>query len=143
MKITTLNKVESATKYITNKRVNFEINPLDVGIAKIQHNLQKNLERLIPEHGDFAPVVENYISKDPDIDISEIKVMCRFLNVNAPKKNKRNMELYVTDKARINTYRFVMAQGDKKDMLNVINSKQFFDVCKSVVMCVDEVMSQG
>ena len=143
MKVTTLNKVDIATKYIKNKKVGFEINPLDVGIARIQFNLQKNLERLIPEHGDFSPIVEKFISKDPDIDISEIKVMCRFLNVDAPKKNLRNIELYITDKAGINTYRFIVAQGEKKDMLDAINNKHFFEVCKSVALCVDEIMSKG
>ena len=65
-------------------------------------------------------------------------VACKFLNKDVPKKTQRALEINVTDKNGINTFNYVIANGSKSDILNAINQKEFFKVCKSVVMNVDE-----
>ena len=133
-----LNSIKSAVKNIQNKKVGFEVNPLDIGIAEIQMNLIKRLEREIPEHGDFATIVEKFESKNPMLDISNIEVVCKFLNKDVPKKTQRSLEINITDKSGVNTFNYVIANGDKAEILNTINQKDFFRICKSVAMNVNE-----
>ena len=133
-----LNSIKSAVKNIQNKKVGFEVNPLDIGLAEIQMNLIKRLEREIPEHGDFATVVEKFELKNPMLDISNIEVVCKFLNKDVPKKTQRTLEINVTDKSGINTFNYVIANGDKSEILNAVHQKDFFRICKSVAMNVDE-----
>lgn len=138
MKIINLNSIESAVKHIRSKKVGFELNPLDMNIAKMQFNLQKRAIREIPEHGDFAPLVEKYTSKDPTLNISQVEVVCQFLNKDVPKKTQRSLEINVTDKSGINSYNYVLAQGDKNEIINAINKNDFLELCKSVTLSVDE-----
>ena len=142
MKVTTLNKIDSAMTYIQSKKVKFELNPLDVGIAEIQFKLKSTLEKLVPENGDFSQITEKFISKSPDLNISEIKVLCSYIKDNSPKKNKRNIELHITDKAGLNTYRFILAQGDKKDIIETVNNKKFFETCKKTALYINKNMNK-
>ena len=53
----------NANKFIAeakDKVTSFELDPLDINLAKIQSNMTKRLEREMAEYGDFAPVVERY-----------------------------------------------------------------------------------
>lgn len=116
----------------------FEANPLDVNLAKIQFSLAKRLEREIPEHGDFAKVVERYISKDPTLNISTIEVLCRKSNIESKKDMLRTLELNITDKAGINTYSCELINGDKNEILKAVNEKSFFETCKALVLEVEK-----
>lgn len=138
MKLINLNTIESAAKYIKTKKVGFELNPLDMNIAKMQFDLQKRAIREIPEHGDFAPVIEKYLSKDPTLNISQIEIFCKFLNKDVPKKTQRTLEINVADKSGLNTYNYVLATGDKNEIIEALNKNNFLEICKSVALSVDE-----
>ena len=88
---------------MSDKKISFEVNPLDVNLAKIQYSLISRCEREVPENGDFAPVVEEYESKDPTKDLSNVKICCEFNRKNPGIKNSsRNLTLtfYNRDKSK-------------------------------------------
>lgn len=118
---------------------NFEVNPLDVNLAKIQFNLTKRLELEIPPHGDFAQVVESYISKDPTLKISAIEVICKKSNIDSPKQKLRTLQLKVTDKTK-NSYIYEIASGEKKDILEAINNTTFFETCKTLILDINNCL---
>lgn len=132
MKSIKLNKLNNFANNLKPYKNSFEVNPLDVNIAKIQFNLINRLEREIPEFGDFASVVENYESKDPTLNISTVKVLCKKFNDKI-----RSLELHVQDRARINEYNYIITQGEKAEILKAVNDKNFFEECKSVVLKID------
>lgn len=116
----------------------FEVNPLDVNLAKIQFNLTKRLEREIPEHGDFAQIVERYISKDPTLNISTIEVLCKKSNIESKKDMLRTLVLNISDKANINTYSCELLNGEKSEIIKAVNDKNFFETCKAIVLEVEK-----
>ncbi len=133
MKTIQLNKFTNFVSQIKNQKTAFEVEPLDVNLAKMQFNLTKRLEREIPDFGDFAPVVEAYESKDPTLNISTVKLLCKKLD------NKlRSLELYVQDRARVNEYNYVIAQGEKDEILSSVNKNSFFEICKNVINNINE-----
>ena len=53
----------------------FELNPLDVNIAKMQHQLLERIKKV--ESNDlllFEPIVENYVSQNPLREYGEISI---------------------------------------------------------------------
>ena len=54
--------IKTIAENMKKKVQSFELNPLDISIAQMQMNLQKRLPLEVPEHGDFAPVVEKFVS---------------------------------------------------------------------------------
>lgn len=132
MKMIKLDKLNNFANNLKPYKNSFEVNPLDVNLAKIQFNLTKRLEREIPEFGDFAPVVENYESKDPTLNISTVKVLCKKFSDKV-----RSLELYVQDRARVNEYNYIISQGEKDQILKAVNGNNFFEECKSVVLKID------
>jgi len=132
-------KVDKVKQIITKTaKPGFEVNPLDVNLAKIQFNLTKRLEREIPEHGDFAQVVERYISKDPTLNISTIEVLCKKSNIESKKDMLRTLVLNISDKASINTYSCELINGEKTEIIKAVNSKDFFETCKAIVLEVEK-----
>ena len=133
MKTIQLNKLTNFVSQVRNQKAAFEVEPLDVNLAKMQFNLTKRLEREIPDFGDFAPVAEAYESKDPALNISTVKILCKKLD------NKlRSLELYVQDRARVNEYNYVIAQGEKDEILSSVNKNSFFEICKNVINNINE-----
>ncbi len=133
-----LNLIEGFVKKFKSRDVKFEVEPLDVNLAKLQFNLTKRVEREVYEHGDFAPLVEKFESKDPTLDISTIKVVIRKSDNDSPKKKLRVIELHVNDKAGLNDYVYTLKEGEKKDIVEAVNKRAFFFTCKSVAMSVSE-----
>ena len=133
MKTIQLNKFTNFVSQIKNQKTAFEVEPLDVNLAKMQFNLTKRLEREIPDFGDFAPVVEAYESKDPTLNISTVKLLCKKFD-----DKLRSLELYVQDRARVNEYNYIIAQGEKKEILSSVNENSFFEVCKNVINHINE-----
>ena len=117
-----------------NKKSSFEVNPLDVNIAKIQHSLINRLEREMPEDGDFAPVVERYISKDPTWDLSMVKVSCRHVkeNGNSASKKQRCVEASCSNRAGTCEISKILATGNKKQIIDYVKDVQFFEQCKDL-----------
>ena len=135
-----MNQIEGMSRTIKNKKTSFEVNPLDINLAKIQMKFQKEFERIIPEHGDFTPIIERYISKDPTLNISEIELLCKKSNQESPKQKLRTLEINVSDRAGLNKYNYVIVQGEKKDIIEAVLNNKFLETCKSVVLSVNEVL---
>ena len=115
----------------------FELDPLDINLAKIQHNMTKRLEREMPEYGDFAPVVEKYESKNPEMSISTVKITCEHDKKSISKK-LRKIGLYVTDKTRLNEYQCTLKKGYKSDLMEYVNDEEFFNSAKKVVQLIND-----
>lgn len=116
-----------------NKKADFEVNPLDVNIAKMQYNLLSRLEREMPENGDFAPVIEQYFSKDPTLNLSEIKVTCSNVKDKSAKNTTRALEVLCSDKSGSKEIKKLLAKGSKKDILEYLNTTDFFAAIKNTV----------
>ncbi|MBQ9245785.1 hypothetical protein IJ182_05920 [bacterium] len=117
---------------MNNKKSSFEVNPLDVNIAKIQYSLINRLEREMPENGDFAPVVERYQSKDPTLDLSTVKVACRHVKSSEKSNNQRCIEASCKNKAETHEISKILAVGTKKQIIDYVKDTQFFEKCKEL-----------
>ena len=101
---------------------NFEINPLDINIAKIQFNLINKIKN----DDIISDIVEVFESKDPRLDLSEIKVICtkdfilkaEFLYKNISAKS-------------VNLF-----SGTKEQLLTYLSGKDFFDTCKNCAKAI-------
>lgn len=130
----------NANKFIAeakDKVTSFELDPLDINLAKIQSNMTKRLEREMAEYGDFAPVVERYESKNPEMNISTVKISCEHDPKSVTKK-LRKLNLSVTDKARINEYQCTLKKGYKSDLLEYVNDEEFFSSAKKIVQLIND-----
>lgn len=114
------------------QKANFEINPLDVNIVRMQHSLLKRLELEMPENGDFAPVYEEYQSKSPILNLSEVRVTCKYVKDDSPKKDTRALEITCKDKGDKNERTKTLVQGTKKDIMEYLNSTNYFNTCKKL-----------
>ena len=114
------------------KKLDFEANPLDVNIIKLQLALLKRAEREIPENGDFAPVVEKYESKDPTLDLSDVKVTCKYLKDDSPKKDKRALEVSCINKAKTEERTKILTKGTKAEILKYLDDVEFLSGCKKL-----------
>ncbi len=130
----------NANKFIAEAKeqiTSFELDPLDINLAKIQSNMTKRLEREMAEYGDFAPVVEKYESKNPEMNISTIKISCEHDPKSVSKKLRR-INLSVMDKARINEYQCTLKKGYKSELLEYVNDEDFFGSAKKVVQLIND-----
>jgi hypothetical protein len=130
-----MNKVNSNNIQRLNKipqnKIKFNINPLDINLAKIQHNLLSRCGLEVPENGDFAPVTETFKSLDPTIDLSEIKVICKYNKLDSDIKN--TCRILCANISRIDkTEQYLeLFKGTKKELLEYLNKKDFFAVIKN------------
>lgn len=114
-----------------NDKPDFEVNPLDINIARIQMDLLSRLEREVPENGDFAPVYEEYQSKSPILDLGSLKVVCKYVKDDSPKKETRSLEAIRTEKGNNKESSIVLKKGTKQEILEYLhNNVQYFNTCK-------------
>ena len=102
-------------------KVAFEINPLDINLAKLQFELLKLAEGSAV--GEFSQVFE---SKDPTIKFLKIDVKCKLgQNVNL------TAEFYskIGEKKEL-----VLFSGSNEQFLEYLNSKEFFNICKTTAL---------
>lgn len=114
-----------------NNNIGFEINPLDINLAKIQMNLAKRCEREVPENGDFAPVFESFKNQDPTINLSEIIITCKHNKNNPGTKNINRILLAKIAKKDNGIKNMQLFDGTKKELLEYLNTQEFFKTCKS------------
>lgn len=116
---------------IMNKKNNtFEVNPLDVNLAKIQMNLSSRCEREVPENGDFSPIIEIFRSSDPTRDLSEIKVICNFDKKNPGVKNTNRLLSTQIEKKDGSKKEIELFKGTKNELLDYLKTTEFFKICK-------------
>ena len=132
--------IKTIAENMKKKVQSFELNPLDISIAQMQMNLQKRLPLEVPEHGDFAPVVEKFVSKDPTMNISSVKIVCKKSDKEAPKQKLRTLEISIESKTGADVYKCVIADGDKKSITDIVKEKDFFTLCKTIALDVDNLI---
>ena len=125
------------TKMINGKKTSFEVNPLDINLAKIQMNLISRAEREIPKDGDFAPIYEEFCSKDPTLDLSTIKVVCRHQKGSEKKNNIRYIEAISKNRAMTKEKSKVLCKGTKEDILKYLKDTDIFEECKKLAKHFD------
>lgn len=117
----------------------FDIDPLDLALAQIQFNLLTKLEREVPEEGDFSMVIEKYDSEDPTLKVGNLKIVCKH-NAKSSSNNSRSLEIIVADKKGKDNYRYTLGEGNKSEILGLVQSKSFVWTSKSVVNNVDKMI---
>ena len=113
----------------------FKIDPLDINIAKIQFNLQKRLPAEISEADNYSTIIEKYVSKDPTLNIKSIEIKCNKSDV----KNSNTLEIIILNKNK-NEYKCIIAKGDKKNINSIIKEKDFFRLCKTIALYVNNLV---
>jgi hypothetical protein len=119
---------------MSQNNIKFEINPLDINIAKIQHNLILRCPLEISDNNEFTQIEETYKSLDPTLDLSEIKVICEYnKNDSTAQKNKCILYLTISKKGK-NDLSLELFNGTKQELMEYLNRKDFFAVIKSNVL---------
>ena len=109
--------------------LSFQVNPLDINIAKIQFNLIKKFEATNVEF----PVKEEFESKDPTLNISNVIVTCEKIS-----ENNINLDMTVWDKNKEKEYKYTYKSGTQEQIDEAIKDKTFFMACKELVLKIDE-----
>lgn len=128
--------VQTIKEEIKTSKPVFEVEPLDVNIAKIQFELTKRLEREMPEYGDFAPVIEKYENKGTYYKFSEIGVKCSHAVEDASKK-LRSLDLIIKSRESGQEYVCNLIKGTKEEILAFLNPqscKKYFEICKNIAL---------
>lgn len=111
----------------------FEVEPLDINIAKIQFELNKRLELEMPEYGEFLPIIEKYDYKGSYYNFSELCVKCSQVT-DVATEDMRTLDLIIKDKKNTNEYICNIAKGNKKEIISALNNRNFLKVCKKVAL---------
>lgn len=110
----------------------FDVEPLDVNIAKIQFNLLKRLPVEVSELGNFLPVFEIYKNEGSYYRFSELKVVCGSTSDNATE-SIRFLAFIVKNRLTSDEYYCWLAEGNKSEIIAFVTEKQFFHICKAIV----------
>lgn len=111
-----------------NMDISFCINPLDVNLAKMQFNILKRYENEVLSVGNFSPLIEEYLSKDPTLDVSLIKVICRYST-----ENIRVLELLIDNKTQIKKANYILCEGTKEDIFCYLQKTDFVIDIKKLI----------
>ncbi|MBR5303905.1 MAG: hypothetical protein IKU37_03660 [Candidatus Gastranaerophilales bacterium] len=125
-----INFIPQGQIFMGNRKVSFEVNPLDINLAKIQMNLSERCEREVPENGDFATILERFKSLDPTIDLSEIIISCKYDKNNPGIKNVNRILSAKIFKQNGQIKDVQLFNGTKKELLEYLNTYEFFEICK-------------
>jgi hypothetical protein len=98
--------------------MNFEINPLDINIAKIQFNLINKLNN----SNENSYIIETFENKDPRLDLAIIKIICTNNTVLKAEFSYKNNE----------SHNIELFNGSKEKLLEYLQGKAFFDTCKNI-----------
>lgn len=113
-----------------NNYIEFDIDPLDINLAKIQFNFKSRCEKEIVDNKEFPPIYEKYESKDPSLDLAEINVICKY------SKDIINLDILVTNKTKTHQYEYTLVSGTKHDILKYLDSTLFFTNTKNFINLV-------
>jgi len=96
----------------------FEIEPLDVELAKLTFEMTKRLPEELPQKGTFEPIVEQYLpNKGWYMNLGLIEMTCCCLD----ESDERLLFITFWDKEQQSSYRYLLQQGTTQDMLDCIN----------------------
>ncbi len=122
------------------QNMKFEIDPLDINLVKIQQEFQKKVEQ-IPNYGNFTPLIGLYESKDPTRNISKIIITCK--NLEDETNKLRTLELRINNKQNLDETIFTLAKGNKQEIIDIINDKKFFEICKSLIIKTENTLENN
>lgn len=122
------------------QNMKFEIDPLDINLVKIQQEFQKKVDQ-IPNYGNFAPLIGLYESKDPTRNISTIIITCK--NLEDETNKLRTLELRINNKQNLDETIFTLAKGNKQEIIDIINDKKFFEICKSLIIKTENTLENN
>ena len=122
------------------QNMKFEIDPLDINLVKIQQEFQKKVEQ-IPNYGNFTPLIGLCESKDPTRNISKIIITCK--NLEDETNKLRTLELRINNKQNLDETIFTLAKGNKQEIIDIINDKKFFEICKSLIIKTENTLENN
>ena len=122
------------------QNMKFGIDPLDINLVKIQQEFQKKVEQ-IPNYGNFTPLIGLYESKDPTRNISKIIITCK--NLEDETNKLRTLELRINNKQNLDETIFTLAKGNKQEIIDIINDKKFFEICKSLIIKTENTLENN
>ena len=104
-----------------DKEIDFDVDPLDIRLAKIQYQLIKkiNLNNIITE------MFEN---QNPMLNLSLIEIVY----------NSQKLEIIVHNKTKTNKYKHTLISGSKVEIVEYLNSKKFFINCKNFIQSISQ-----
>lgn len=112
--------------------LSFEIEPLDINIAKIQFELIKFFDSKDQKY----PISKMYENKDSTLKISELNVLCY---KNNEKSDKLNLDVEVWDVKKEKKYIYTLKSGTRQDIADYVKEKVFLFAIKELVLKIDEV----
>lgn len=107
--------------------LSFEVEPLDINIAKVQFNMIKNLNT---DNINF-PISESFENHDPTLKISEVKVVCK-------KEENYILDVEVSDSKKDKKYFYTLKSGTKEEITEYLNNKIFLFGIKELVLEINE-----
>ena len=110
--------------------LSFEVDPLDINIAKVQFNLIKTFSSDNLE----LPVSEKFENNDPTLKISEVNVCC---NEDKSAENNLILDAEVIDKTE-KKYVYTLKTGNKSDIAAYLDNKEFLFAIKELVLTINK-----
>lgn len=102
-----------------DKDIDFDVDPLDMGLAKIQYQLIKKINL-------NNTITETFENQNPMLEISWIEIVY----------NSQKLEIIVHNKAKTNQYKHTLISGSKPEIVEYLNSKKFFINCKNFIYSI-------
>lgn len=109
--------------------LDFQVEPLDINIAKMQFNMVQNFAS---DNINF-PLSERFENHDPTLKISEVSVECK-------KEEKDNfiLEVEVSDSKKDKKYFYTLKSGNKQEISDFLNDRNFLFSIKELVLTINE-----
>ena len=111
----------------------FEVNPLDVNLAKMQHALLERVPKELFLNKQTNSVEEKYESHSPQIEVSTIMVDC----LRSGNDTSYSLWLTVYDKERRRKHEQRLASGSDLQIKTYLESSDFVPTCKGYVLYYD------
>lgn len=115
-------------KKVEEAPLDFEINPLDINLAQIQLNFINKIKNITQESFDLS---EAYVSKNPLLNVSEIKIY------TIKDGGNFSLKLVVTDKLKTKAFIYNILTDTKENIIDFICSKDFVRINKNVIKEID------
>ena len=111
----------------------FEVNPLDVNLAKMQHALFERVPKELFLNKQANSVEEKYESHSPQLEVSTIMVDCSC----SGNDTSYNLWLTVYDKEHRRIHEQRLASGSDLQIKTYLESSDFVPTCKGYVLYYD------
>ena len=131
MKELLLNKKEFVNLY---GRSQFELNPLDVNLVKIQQSFTQRIKSELFDNPESNTLSETYDSRNPEAHFSSVKVEC---HRNGDRLWPYDIWLTVCDVRHEREREVRVFAGDEQSITDFLNSNKFLSKCKDEVLYIN------